>query len=427
MKEQKSVKKKKRFGILPRLLAAAAGLALLAFGAKGIYDTAKYWYNNQVGAKEFAASSRQVILNGEPYVGADVIREKEGVCYLPLPALITRFGWEASASRTLFGYQFVLEGKDLYIPLYAGGGISASGRDVGDSAGIAYVDGLFYLSTEVLEEKFGCHVFQKQIEGSERSVYIDNYEYREMDYAWAQENPYICHAMGMIDGHDYTNSKEAFLLNYEKGYRVFEVDFQLTTDGKLAATHGWGKGFVEKHWGIEWEGNPVSLEDFLKIRILGKYTPLSFYDVAEYMVQYPDMYLVLDFKAGDYDTVMVQYKELVREAKEVDADILTRVIPQIYSEEMLSWIREAYDFDSVIYTLYQMPLNYSQERVMQFAYENGIRALTMSQGKARDLFMHGLTDRGIYTYVHTINDEAVETEYRMHGAHGFYTDVLTGR
>lgn len=421
MKERIKPYKKK---YLLYALAAAAGFAVLAFAGKGIYDAADYWYNNQVGAGEYAATTRQVILNGQTYVSGDVIREKDGTCYIPLPMLINVFGWEASASRKLFGYELGLNGDELYIPLYEGGGITRNGAPCAVNHGVAYIDGLFYLSTDFIKEIYGCHVYEKQIEGSERSIYADNYQYKEMDYSWASENQYICHAMGLIDGYDYTNSKEAFLSNYEKGYRVYEVDLQLTSDGKLAAVHGWGKGFIKKHLGIEWDGEAVPLEEFLQIKIQGRYTPLSFYDIVELMEQYPDTYLVLDCKGSDYETVMAQYRELVKEAGEINPDMLKRMIPQIYSEEMLEWIREAYDWNSVIYTLYQMPLNYSQERVMQFSYENGIKVVTMGQGKARDMFVHELTDRGIYTYVHTINDENVENEYRIHGVWGFYTDEL---
>lgn len=39
----------------------------------------------------------------------------------------------------------------------------------------------------------------------------------------------VSHAMGEINGQESTNAYEAFLVNYEKGYRVFEVALILTT------------------------------------------------------------------------------------------------------------------------------------------------------------------------------------------------------
>ncbi|AQT83571.1 hypothetical protein B1222_02595 [Paenibacillus larvae subsp. pulvifaciens] len=53
------------------------------------------------------------------------------------------------------------------------------------------------------------------------------------------EHKMIAHALGMVGGQDGTNSYEAFLANYKKGFRIFEVDLILTSDGKLAARHDW--------------------------------------------------------------------------------------------------------------------------------------------------------------------------------------------
>jgi len=51
----------------------------------------------------------------------------------------------------------------------------------------------------------------------------------EYDYSWVSGAcPYIAHACGGIDGATYTNSREAFIHNYELGHRIFEIDFNLS-------------------------------------------------------------------------------------------------------------------------------------------------------------------------------------------------------
>jgi hypothetical protein len=54
---------------------------------------------------------------------------------------------------------------------------------------------------------------------------------------------FVAHAGGALfeDSkiYTYTNCREAVLYNYDKGYRVFEIDFNVTSDGKLAAVHSW--------------------------------------------------------------------------------------------------------------------------------------------------------------------------------------------
>ena len=49
----------------------------------------------------------------------------------------------------------------------------------------------------------------------------------------------VAHAMGGINGYAYTNAWEAFVANYERGTRVFEVDFLLSKDDQLVARHEW--------------------------------------------------------------------------------------------------------------------------------------------------------------------------------------------
>jgi hypothetical protein len=62
-----------------------------------------------------------------------------------------------------------------------------------------------------------------------------------------ENNNIISHAMGEIDGHYYTNSLEAFQYSYyNKGSRVFEVDFELTLEGILVARHDWRLIYAEQ-------------------------------------------------------------------------------------------------------------------------------------------------------------------------------------
>ena len=57
------------------------------------------------------------------------------------------------------------------------------------------------------------------------------------DYSWTDTSPYIAHALGGILDSVYTNSYEAFLLNYNLGQRLFEADFNFTENGDLVLLH----------------------------------------------------------------------------------------------------------------------------------------------------------------------------------------------
>ena len=168
---------------------------------------------------------------------------------------------------------------------------------------------------------------------------------------WAENNPIIAHALGEIDGHIYTNSKEAFLSSYEKGLRVLEVDLVFTNDDKLVARHYWSE-YTTSELGVTpingKEDEVLSYFEFKNMKIHGKYTPMSFKDVVRLMEKYPDAYIVIDSKEEDY---MKLYNEIIQTAKEVDESILDRIIPQFYKEEMFE-IKELYPFKSTIFSLY---------------------------------------------------------------------------
>lgn len=102
---------------------------------------------------------------------------------------------------------------------------------------------------------------------------------------------YIAHAGGEIDKFKYTNSLETLNHNYSKGFRLFELDISTTSDGHYVATHDW------KHWQkqTKYKGSlPVSLAEFKKHKIYGKYTPLDISLINEWFKTHPDATLITD-------------------------------------------------------------------------------------------------------------------------------------
>ena len=104
-------------------------------------------------------------------------------------------------------------------------------------------------------------------------------------------NRFIAHAGGSIDKLKYTNSLEALHLNYEKGFRLFELDISETKDGHFVATHDW------KHWATQtnYKGTlPVSRAEFLTHKIYDKYTPMDMDSINNWFATHPDAILVTD-------------------------------------------------------------------------------------------------------------------------------------
>ncbi len=99
---------------------------------------------------------------------------------------------------------------------------------------------------------------------------------------------YIAHAMGAVDGLTMTNSREAFLANYNKGRRVFEVDFSITSDLEVV-------GFKNSpDFGLDKPMEEMSHREFMDFRYKGKYTPLDVTDVLDLLEAYPDISIVTD-------------------------------------------------------------------------------------------------------------------------------------
>lgn len=230
--------------------------------------------------------------------------------------------------------------------------------------------------------------------------------------------PYIAHACGGIGDVTYTNSREAFLHNYALGQRVFEIDFNLADDGVLIASHD------EDYWrSITDSTQPYTSVNFNQTPIYDQYESLNCSEVIELMAAYPDIYVVTDTKATTQAEVMLAFSQLVYCAQQTHPEVLERIIPQIYHEDMLPWITSIYSFQSVIYTLYQV--RWTPESVLNFCMNSGVRFITMPLDQFNEETLQLWDTLGIQVAVHTVNDEAQAQALLSSGVDMIYTDFIT--
>lgn len=139
-------------------------------------------------------------------------------------------------------------------------------------------------------------------------------------------NKYIAHALGGIEGENYTNSQEALKTNYEKGVRLFEVDINLTADGKLVCVHGWKKSDYENKMGMEYnsDSNIMTYEQFKNVKIKGKYTTMGFDNLVDYMKKYKDIYVMIDIGKKSYEETKKIYSQILNTTR--DNSVLNRLI-----------------------------------------------------------------------------------------------------
>lgn len=230
--------------------------------------------------------------------------------------------------------------------------------------------------------------------------YERNYRHYDFDYSWAEDNTLVAHAMGAYDGDAYTNSIQAFQYNYDLGYRVFEVDLDLSLDHYLICSHD------EKYWrqiSQSDEDVEYSLENFKARPINGDLNTLDGKDLVELLHEYPDIYVITDNKYTDEFRIKLQFTQLLNYAKEIDLSVMNRIIPQIYSHRMLDYVMEIYDFKSVIYTLYQ-DNEWETETMALFCSKTGVGFITMGQNFLNQNRIDIWNRFGIKTAVHTIDD-----------------------
>ena len=234
----------------------------------------------------------------------------------------------------------------------------------------------------------------------------------------------VAHAMGQVDDYTGTNSLEAFQANYAKGYRMFEVDLSLTSDGYVVLRHDWSDGIQT---GLDPERVPTRAE-FLEAPIYGAYTPLAFGDALALLEMYPDIYLVTDTKETDEDTVAAQFTAMVEEAEDLGmVYLLDRVVVQIYTPEMQDVVEEIHHFPRYMLTLYQTTFYGEPDQFVRYAEacrERGISDIVIWHFLYDAQLLPAAQRYGLRVWLHTVNDEAQAERYRSEGAWGVYSDRI---
>ncbi len=203
---------------------------------------------------------------------------------------------------------------------------------------------------------------------------------------------------------------------------MFEVDLQLTSDGRLVARHDWDQmsyyNLEQVYVGV------MDRKTFLNTPICFYYTPLDVDGLIALMKEYPDVYFVTDSKDTDQKTVQAQMKELDRAVNEAgDPGLWERIIIQIYHKEMYSWVKDTVPAQNWIFTLYQIAKPDYRD-IGKFCQEKGIAAVTMEKSRLAKENKDILHACGCKVYLHTVN-RLLDMRALSWGADGFYSDCVT--
>ncbi len=238
---------------------------------------------------------------------------------------------------------------------------------------------------------------------------------------WYQKYRVITHALGGINGKSYTNSIDALNVNYESGKRLYEADFNYTSDGVVILTHDFQE--TENNLIDFPDGYVPSYEEFMSNHIYYKYHPTSALELLEYMHQHGDMYLVSDIKYEDPATITSIMQDIVNLAIENDMEeVLDRFIVQFYFEQNYYDLQAIYPFKNYIYSLYAEK-NKDFERAKDFCLQNNIPVVLMRSSWVKDeTTLSVFNDNNIKVYVYTLNNLTTIYERLAQGVYGIVSD-----
>ena len=102
-------------------------------------------------------------------------------------------------------------------------------------------------------------------------------------------NHLISHAGGAIDGHTYTNSKEALANALDNGFQYIELDLYETSDSNIVCLHS----LEDYREMTSTDCEVLDANSFLSHQLYGKYTPMTLNDAIKIWQERP-FYFVTD-------------------------------------------------------------------------------------------------------------------------------------
>lgn len=221
----------------------------------------------------------------------------------------------------------------------------------------------------------------------------------------------VAHAGGEIYGIRITNSLQALDNSYEKGFRFFELDFEWTSDKVPVILHDWGNA----NWFFNIKNSAMahSYENFKDLEAILDLEIMDLEILYEWLKAHKDAYIITDIKADNV--------KLLQLLKDNYPNIKNQIIPQIYSFDEYDKVKNL-GYSNIILTLYK--LDSTDEDILNFCENTDLLAVTMYESKGFTDLPQRLSELGIKSYVHTINDYNVYIKLRDNGVFGVYTDYF---
>jgi len=246
--------------------------------------------------------------------------------------------------------------------------------------------------------------FRHALKGNVRAAY-DLTRYRQSPRPHSPPLPrLVAHAGGAVHGISYTNSREALDQHYAGGYRIFELDFNWTSDNRLVIVHDWSATSRDFHA----PNHVYTYQDFIESKRPDGLHQLTFDDLHRWLRAHPEALIVTDTKASN--------PRLLEYLQNNAPDILPQLVVQIYRVSELQIARSLHP-RAVWLTIYK-----SAYPAWALARISGADAFVIPVEWYSHYTRPGLMQSTPF-YVHSVAASQVDSTFRsLPGIYGIYVN-----
>lgn len=228
----------------------------------------------------------------------------------------------------------------------------------------------------------------------------------------------ILHAGGGYDGLTYLNAQETFNIYYQQGYRYFEYDVKLSSDGKIIGSH------AGEHLGYA-TPEDLTYEEFKKLKLSNGLTPCNEEWLVQTMISHPDVKIIVDAKMNTTqgDIAVIQRFEQLEGFYDLDYnDFSSSIIPEVFSLEMWNELKKTTTFEKYLFSHYKV--YYSIDEMLEYFNDNRIFGISLPLWSdnyiCSNIYKLKQAEKKIFIFTPT-NKEEVNKAYSL-DIDGLYVD-----
>ncbi len=275
----------------------------------------------------------------------------------------------------------------------------------------------FVLMTALIFATTGCDFAGSATQKSatavqETAAVIEAWEPMEVSEK-EQTDRIIAHGGGSVGGYQTSNSAEAIMHAADIGFKLIELDFNMTSDNHVVLVHDWEE--TTTYYYRQRFSGPIPLAKFQACLSYGKFHTVAIENLIAIMDKSQSFSVVTDAKDANMEVLEAIANEYPQ--------YLGRFIPQIYSYEQYEKVHE-WGYDNIILTLYEMPYPVNASQVLNFYREKGLYAITVVDEAYMEPIVNELLANNVKIYRHPINKYERYQELLSQGCYGVYTSGI---